>query len=142
MTNEANTAENTATAADQTATGATKKVVSKKAPAPKKGAPKATPKGKKTTKASKATKQAIAKTAAKPAAKKDGATLRPGSKGAKILELISRPKGATTAELMKAAGWQPQSVRGFISGALGKKLGIKVESAKREDGERVYTAGK
>jgi hypothetical protein len=30
-------------------------------------------------------------------------------------------------------------VRGFISGALGKKLGLKVDSTKREDGERGYT---
>jgi len=40
---------------------------------------------------------------------------------------------------MKATDWQAHSVRGFISGALGKKMGLKVESAKREDGERVYT---
>jgi hypothetical protein len=29
-------------------------------------------------------------------------------------------------------------VRGFISGALGKKMGLKIESTKHEDGERVY----
>jgi hypothetical protein len=29
-------------------------------------------------------------------------------------------------------------VRGSISGALGKKMGLKVESARREDGVRVY----
>ena len=40
---------------------------------------------------------------------------------------------------MKATGWLPHSVRGFISGALGKKMGLKVESTKREDGERVYS---
>jgi hypothetical protein len=43
---------------------------------------------------------------------------------------------------MKAANWQAHSVRGFISGALGKKLGLKVESAKREDGKREYTLSK
>jgi hypothetical protein len=44
---------------------------------------------------------------------------------------------------MKAANWQAHNVRGFISGELGKKLGLKVESAKREgDGERVYTLPK
>jgi len=40
---------------------------------------------------------------------------------------------------MKATDWQAHSVRGFISGALGKKMGLKVESAKREDSERVYS---
>jgi len=29
-------------------------------------------------------------------------------------------------------------VRGFISGALVKKLGLKVESTKQEDGDRTY----
>ena len=69
-------------------------------------------------------------------------TLRPENKGAKIIALISRPKGGSLAEIMKATGWQAHSVRGFISGTLGKKLGIKVNSAKREDGERVYSIGK
>jgi len=40
---------------------------------------------------------------------------------------------------VKATNWQAHSVRGFISGALGKKMGLTVESAKREDGERVYS---
>lgn len=62
-----------------------------------------------------------------------------GSKTAKVLELIQRPKGATLAELMKATGWLKHSVRGFISGALGTKMGLKIDSTKREDGERVYT---
>jgi uncharacterized protein DUF3489 len=52
--------------------------------------------------------------------------------------MIRRPKGATLAEIMKATGWQPHSVRGFISGAVGKKMGLTVESTKNDDGERVY----
>jgi hypothetical protein len=39
---------------------------------------------------------------------------------------------------MKATGWQAHSVRGFLSGTLGKKMGLAVESTKREDGERQY----
>jgi hypothetical protein len=42
-------------------------------------------------------------------------------------------------ELMKATGWQPHSVRGFISGTVGKKMGLTVESTKGENGERKYS---
>ena len=65
-------------------------------------------------------------------------TARNGSKKAEILALLRRPQGATLAEIMAATGWQAHSVRGFISGSLGKKMGLSVASAKREDGERVY----
>jgi hypothetical protein len=64
---------------------------------------------------------------------------REGSKTAKILDLLKRPGGATAKELLKATGWQPHSVRGFISGTLGKKMGLTVTSTKGEDGERSYS---
>jgi hypothetical protein len=38
---------------------------------------------------------------------------------------------------MRATDWQAHSVRGFISGQLGKKMGLRVRSFER-DGERVY----
>jgi len=62
-----------------------------------------------------------------------------GSKAAKIIDLLKRPNGATLAEIMKATNWQAHIVRGFISGSLGKKMGLTVVSAKREDSERVYS---
>jgi len=40
---------------------------------------------------------------------------------------------------MAATEWQAHSVRGFISGTLGKKMGLTVESAKSEKGERTYS---
>jgi hypothetical protein len=43
---------------------------------------------------------------------------------------------------MKATGWQAHSVRGFLSGALGKKMRLKVESTKSDAGDRVYRLGK
>ena len=46
--------------------------------------------------------------------------------------------GATLKELMKATGWQAHSVRGFLSGTLGKKMGLALESSKGKDGERFY----
>ena len=70
-------------------------------------------------------------TLAKSPKKKIGA--RAGSKTAKVLELLKRSGGASLKELMKATGWQAHSVRGFLSGALGKKMGLTVSSAK--DGE-------
>jgi hypothetical protein len=39
---------------------------------------------------------------------------------------------------MSATAWQAHSVRGFISGSLGKKMGLKIESEKRADGVRAY----
>jgi nucleoid-associated protein YgaU len=64
---------------------------------------------------------------------------RDGSKKAEVLGLLQRKGGATLAQIMKATGWQAHSVRGFISGALGKKMGLTVDSVRREDGERVYS---
>jgi Protein of unknown function (DUF3489) len=74
-----------------------------------------------------------------PKGRKKAATACEGSKTATILELLKRPGGATSKELMKATGWLPHSVRGYISGTLGKKMGLTVMSTKREDGERVYS---
>jgi hypothetical protein len=65
--------------------------------------------------------------------------VRPGSKTAKMLDLLKRPGGATLKDLMKATGWLPHSVRGFLSGTVGKKMGLIVTSAKGEDGERTYS---
>jgi hypothetical protein len=52
---------------------------------------------------------------------------------------LKRPSGATSKELMKATGWLPHSVRGFLSGTVGKKMGLTVISTKGEDGERTYS---
>ncbi len=83
---------------------------------------------------SKATRKAKAPKKARPVAK----GVREGSKTAIILDLIRRPKGATLEELMAASGWQAHSVRGFLSAVVGKKMRLKLESSKREDGKRVY----
>ena len=64
---------------------------------------------------------------------------RGGSKKDKVLALLKRRQGATLKELMKATGWQAHSVRGFLSGTIAKKMGLRVRSEKRDDGERVYS---
>ena len=91
-------------------------------------APKKAKSGKKATPAKKAPKSAKKATGA-----------RNGSKTATILEMLKRPGGATAKELLKATGWQPHSLRGFLSGTVGKKLGLTVTSLKSEDGERTYS---
>jgi len=80
-----------------------------------------------------------AKNAPKGKKKGDKLAARQGSKTAQILELLKRPGGATLQELMAATEWQPHSIRGFISGTLGKKMGLSVESAKGENGQRTYS---
>ena len=75
-------------------------------------------------------------------AKQKAPQARERSKTAQILDLIQQPEGATLAAIVEATGWQPHSVRGFVSGTLGKKMGINIQSAKREDGHRVYTLAK
>ena len=68
-------------------------------------------------------------------------TVREGSKKAVVLELLRRKEGATLAEIAKATDWQNHSIRGFISGTLIKKMGLKVESTKGETGDRTYRIG-
>jgi hypothetical protein len=81
-------------------------------------------------KAAKGAKKAV------PAAKEKGTR---SGKTNKILELLRQPGGVTSSALQKASGWQPHSVRGFLSGTVGKKMGLKVNSVKGEDGERNYS---
>lgn len=108
------------------------------APAPKKR----TTRGKKAPKSQKAAKGAKPKPPRAPKTAKKVSLPRAESKGAKILALLRRPKGATLAEVAKLTGWQNHSIRGFLSGAIGKKMGLTVESAKRQDGVRVYSISK
>ena len=97
---EATTIDAAATVAEQGAHVAPEKAPSKKGASQKKGAPK----GQKTAKGAKAkaAPKKASKKAAKPARKKEASAPRAESKGAKILEMIGRAKGATLTEIMKA----------------------------------------
>ncbi len=83
------------------------------------------------------------RTVRKPAAPKSNSrqslpAVRPGTKQALLIDLLNRKGGATLDEAVAATGWQPHSVRGAISGALKKKLGLPVESKVVEKRGRVY----
>jgi len=57
-------------------------------------------------------------------AKKKGSPAKRTPKGAKKAKPgrpVKRPGGVTAKELMKVTRWQPHSVRGFLSGTIGKK---------------------
>ena len=101
-----------------------------------KAQPAATKKAKANKKTAKSKKVATPKKTVK-ATKAKGAA-KSGSKAAIVLELMRRKEGATLAEIAKATEWQNHSIRGFVSGHVTKKLGLKVESTKSEAGERTY----
>jgi hypothetical protein len=53
----------------------------------------------------------------------------PGAtKQARMIELLKRPEGATVEQIATATGWQHHTIRGAISGALRKKLGLIIET--------------
>ncbi len=83
------------------------------------------------------------RTVQKPAAPKSKSKLSPpavrqGTKQALLIDLLKRKTGATIDEIVEATGWQAHSVRGAISGALKKKLGLAVLSEKVDGRGRVY----
>ena len=65
-------------------------------------------------------------------------TSRPGTKQAMLIALLEAPEGATMEAIIAATGWQSHTARGAMSGALGKKLGLVVTSAKEDERGRLY----
>jgi Protein of unknown function (DUF3489) len=60
-----------------------------------------------------------------------------GSKQSRVIAMLQSPAGATITAVMKATGWQPHSVRGFLAGVVRKRLKLELGSTK-VDGNRVY----
>jgi len=63
---------------------------------------------------------------------------RAGTKQAMLIAMLEAPDGATIAEIAKATEWQSHTIRGAISGALKKRLGLTISSEKNSDRGRVY----
>jgi hypothetical protein len=79
---------------------------------------------------------------AMPSKSRTAAPLKPRhraeTKQAEMIALLQRTKGATLDELVAATGWQSHTVRGAMSGALKKRLGLTIVSEKVETRGRVY----
>ena len=56
-----------------------------------------------------------------------------------VLKMLRSNKGATVAELQKVTGWQPHSVRGFLSGTVKKRLRLTLKSEQGKAGDRRYS---
>jgi hypothetical protein len=63
---------------------------------------------------------------------------RNGTKQEAVIEMLRAPEGATINEIVAATQWAGHTTRGFLSGALKKRLGLEVTSEKVEGRGRVY----
>lgn len=82
-----------------------------------------------------------AATARAPAAKKPRKSrAKPGrvTKVDRVISLLSRPGGATMAEIATDIGWKEDSLRGFFAATLRGKRQLTIVSAKEEGRGRVY----
>ena len=58
------------------------------------------------------------------------------TKAVTVQKLLSRPKGATLAEIVTATGWLPHSARAFMTGL--RKKGLKLVRECRTSGETAW----
>jgi hypothetical protein len=58
---------------------------------------------------------------------------RAGTKQSRMIDLLKRPEGATVEQIAEVTGWQKHTIRGAISGALKKKLGLLVEATRTRE---------
>jgi len=65
-------------------------------------------------------------------------TPRAGTKQATLIAMLRTPDGATIEEIAVATQWQSHTIRGAMSGALKKKLGLVITSTKDDQRGRVY----
>ncbi len=70
--------------------------------------------------------------------KAEKATTRAGTKQARMIELMRRPRGASIEEIAAETGWLPHTVRGTMTNALKKRLGLTLTSEKADGKPRRY----
>jgi len=76
---------------------------------------------------------------AKTRSPKANASRRKGaSKTEAIITLLKRSHGASIAEIVKATGWQPHSLRGFLSAAVKRRIGLSLLSERADGKDRRY----
>src|ERR1700752_5032746 len=80
--------------------------------------------------------KSVAKRSAKPGHLPPAST-GSGTKQQAVLALLREPQGTTITTIMKTTGWQPHSVRGFLTAVVRKKLGLTLLSEKPGE-ERIY----
>jgi hypothetical protein len=59
------------------------------------------------------------------------------TKHALVLAMLRSKRGTTIAAIVRATGWQPHSVRGFLAAVIKKKLRLNLASEKTKSG-RIY----
>ncbi len=59
------------------------------------------------------------------------------SKQSQLIAMLGSASGASMAQMTSLTGWQRHTVRGAISGALRKRLGLNVQ-CRVEEGVRIY----
>ncbi len=65
-------------------------------------------------------------------------TPREGTKQATLIAMLRAPDGATIDEIVAATNWAAHTIRGAMSGALKKKLGLTITSEKVDGRGRCY----
>ncbi|MBF0296971.1 MAG: DUF3489 domain-containing protein [Magnetococcales bacterium] len=60
-------------------------------------------------------------------------TPRADSKQARVIAMMQRPEGATLAQIAEATGWQPHSIRAFISTSKKKGMEIATNHLRMQD---------
>jgi hypothetical protein len=63
---------------------------------------------------------------------------RSGTKQEVVIAMLRAEGGATIEEIAAATQWAPHTARGFLYGALKKKLGLTINSEKVEGRGRIY----
>ncbi|MEM7193186.1 MAG: DUF3489 domain-containing protein [Pseudomonadota bacterium] len=65
-------------------------------------------------------------------------TSKSSNKQDEVLKMLHRKAGVSIADIAQKTGWQPHTVRGFLSGVVRKKLALPLATDIGKDGKRRY----